>query len=245
MTALRPTQLQIFGERCSGTNYVEQLLRRNVRGLQISDRYGWKHGYPGEVAGGAPDCVFVVVHRDPFDWVRSLHQRPWHAATPLRGVGLSEFLRSPWWCQWGSDMELVEGDPRLGTEMMHERDPQTNERFANVMRLRASKYGAWHALQGRVAHFMMVRYEEVRAHQRVFLRDFARRFGLFRWPWVRAVKDYKGGSERFVPKRYEPIAAPDLDWIAAELDREGERAAGYDVDACRRRVAAEGVPSAT
>lgn len=245
MSTTRPKQLQIFGERCSGTNYVAQLLRRNVPGLALTDRYGWKHGFVERVPEVAEDCVFVVVHRDPFDWVRSLHQKPWHAAEPLRGLSLTPFLREPWWCQWGRDMEIPADDPRRGAEMLHERDPASGERFANVLRLRTAKLRAWHSLAARVAHVRVVRYEDVLAEPRAFLRGFARQFGLFRWPWLRPVKTFKGGRDPFVPKQYEALVAPDLAWIASELDRDVERAAGYDLEACLARAAAGDSAAAT
>jgi hypothetical protein len=223
-----PTQLQIYGERCSGTNFVAQLLRRNFPRLSLTDRYGWKHGFVRRLEDAAPDCLFVVVTRDPLDWIRSLHQKPWHAAAPLRDVTLAEFMRQPWWCEWGRDMQLLADDARLGTEMMHERDPETGERFANVMKLRASKLRNWFALPERVQHYLAVRYEDAAADPRRLVREVAQRFGMRRWPWLRSVKTFKGGRERFVKKQYEPIPSADRDWIVSQLDLPLERAAGYE-----------------
>ena len=222
-----PAQLQIFGERCSGTNFVAQLLRRNLPRLQLTDRYGWKHGFARATDDGAPECAFVIVTRDPFDWVRSLHRKPWHAAGPLRDRSLAEFLREPWWCEWGRDMDLEEGDERRGQEMMHERDPTTGERFANVLQLRSSKLRDWQSLQSRVQHYVAVRYEDVLQSPKQFVRDAAKSFGLKRWPWYRAVKTFKGGSERFVKKQYDELPAADRQWIVQQLDESIERAAGY------------------
>lgn len=222
-----PTHLQIFGERCSGTNFVAQLLRRNLPRLQLTDRFGWKHGYVRPLEDDAPDCVFVVVVRDPFDWVRSLHRKPWHAAEPLRERTIREFLREPWWCEWGRDMKLDEADPRIGTEMMHERHPETGERFANVLHLRASKLRHWQDLRSRVRYYAAVRYEDVMSEPKLFVRQFARELGLRRWPWFRPVKTFKGGAQRFVKKQYEPLSDEDRDWVVQQLDADVERQAGY------------------
>lgn len=226
-----PTHLQIFGERCSGTNFVAQLMRRNLPKLSLTDRYGWKHGFAPAIADRAPDCLFVVVVREPLDWVRSLHQKPWHAAQPLRDRSFSEFVREPFWCEWGRDMELAPGDARIGTEMLHERDPATGQRFANVMRLRTSKLRDWLSLGQRVEHLVVVRYEDVLREPKQWLREIATRCGLRRWPWFRAVKNFKGGAERFVQKEYAPIAVEDRDWIVSQLDWQIEGAVGYRRDA--------------
>jgi len=234
-----PTQLQIFGERCSGTNFVAQLLRRNVPRLKLTDDRGWKHGFPERIDDGAEGCVFVIVTRDPCDWVRSLHKKPWHAAEPLRNVDLATFVREPWWCEWGRDMPLAEDDPRIGTEMMHERDPDSGERYANALQLRTGKLRAWQALANSVKHHQVVRYEDVRLEPKAFVRAFAARFGLFRWPWFRAVKTFKGGSERFVQKSYDPIAESERAWIESQLDADVERGVGYDLAASVRAAASD------
>ena len=35
----------IYGERCSGTNYLEELLEINFVVERIEEKYGWKHFY--------------------------------------------------------------------------------------------------------------------------------------------------------------------------------------------------------
>lgn len=242
----RPTRLQIYGERCSGTNWVAQLCRRNFPGLRPGDDFGWKHGWIQGDVEQARDCLFVVVHRDPFDWLRSLHRQPWHTAAALRDVPFAHFIREAWHCEWGRDMDLPDGDPRIGTEMLHERDPRTGARFANAMRLRTAKHRAWDTLRGRVAHLEFVRYEDVLRAPREFVAKLARTYGLRRWPWFRGVDTFKGGAVPFRPSTYAPIDAADLDWIAAELDAACEAAHGYDIAAriAELRAAALDPPTA-
>ncbi len=234
-----PKRVQIYGERCSGTNWIAQLLRRNLPGVRVVDDFGWKHGLPQGDIEHALDCIFVVVHRDPFDWLRSLHGMPWHAGPELRDVPFSRFLRTPWRCVWGTDMDLAKGDARVGSEMVHERDLATGKPFANVMQLRRGKMQAWAALPTRVRHHLDVRYEAVVPDPRTFVRTFAARFGLRRWPWFRGVTTAKGGRERFLAKPYAPIAADDLAWITSQLDVAAERALGFDLAARRAQLAGQ------
>ncbi len=225
----RPTLLQIFGERCSGTNYVAQLLRRNLFGVQLTDAFGWKHGWPDRVTGSTEQCLFVVVHRDPFAWAQSLHRQPWHAAPALRDLPFDRFVRAPWWCCWGQDMELAADDSRAGTEMLHERDPATGERFADILRLRTAKLRAWLALETRVRHFAVVRYEDALRQPGQVVRGIANRTGLRRWPWLRGVHTVKGGKDPFVARAEQPFAPADIAWIASAVDRELESRLGHDV----------------
>lgn len=228
----------MFGERCSGTNYVEQLLRRNALWLAPTDRHGWKHGFADGIDGACDDTLFVLVFRDPFDWARSLWQKPWHVAAPLRDAPFSRFVRTPWQCEWGRDMDLEVGDPRIGSEMLHERDPATGERFENALRMRTAKARRWLSLQRQLRHVFVARYEHAADCPRVFVREVARSHGLLRWPWFRPVQTFKGGSQPFVRRELPPIAAEDVEWIASQLDADLERELGYDVGARRRQLLA-------
>lgn len=227
----RPRWLQIFGERCSGTNYVAQLLRRNAWGLRPTDRHGWKHGFCDDVKGPEDDTLFVLVVRDPFEWATSLWRTPWHAAQPLRDATFSEFVRMEWRCEWGRDMELAADDPRIGTEMTHEHDPSTGSRFVDVLALRAAKLRSHLALASRVRRFAVVRYEDAAASPRACCAELLGSHSVRRWPWFRAVRTWKGGADPFVPKPRQPMSREDALWIASRLDHDLERAIGYDVDA--------------
>ena len=235
----RTRWLQLFGERCSGTNYVEQLLRRNAIGLVPTDRHGWKHGFVHRLEGRLDDTLFILVFRDPFDWARSLWQKPWHAAPPLRGVAFSQFVRTQWQCEWGRDMDLTCDDPQIGSEMLHERDPATGNRFANCMLLRTAKAKHWLSLQAEGRRVVAVRYEDAESDPRAFVRSALRRQGILRWPWFREVRTFKGGSQPFVKREQPAMARADIEWVASQLDAELERALGYDLDARRRQLLAE------
>lgn len=225
----RPRRLQIFGERCSGTNFVAQLLRRNAWRLPLTDEHGWKHGFCDGVAGPAADTLFVLVVRDPFDWAASLWRTPWHAAQPLRDASFPEFVRMEWRCEWGRDMALAAEDPRVGEEMTHERDPATGRRFVDVFALRAAKLRAHLALASRVRRFAVVRYEDAAASPREVCATLLGGHRVRRWPWFRAVRTWKGGAEPFVPKPRLVMSREDVLHIAARLDAQQERAIGYDV----------------
>ena len=231
--------LQLFGERCSGTNFVAQLLRRNAWRLSPTDRHGWKHGFVDEVRGPAEDTAFLLVVRDPFDWAQSLWRQPWHAAQSLREATFSDFARMEWRCEWGRDMEIAADDPRVGSEMLHERDPATGRRFVDIFALRTAKLRAHLSLRDRVRQFSVARYERVAADPRAFCREFCAEHGIARWPWFRPVRTFKGGADPFVIKPREPMRRDDVLHIASRLDAALERELGYDVDARLRELLTE------
>lgn len=222
-------RVQIYGERCSGTNYLEDLLKRNLKSAQVTWEFGWKHFFHGPGVEEANDCLFVVIHRNPFDWLRSLHNNPWHAAPPLRSLGFSDFIRAAWWCIY-DEHALMEPDHSLyGTEIVCERDPQTHERFANVIRLRTAKIRNWESLRDKTRHHVSIKYEDLDLRPGEVIESICRRSGLKRKWFFKGAKGYKGGKTKYIPKAYEPIRAEDLDYILHELDVELEQSIGYDV----------------
>ena len=95
--------IQILGERYSGTNYLAALIRNNIPAVEITESFGFKHWFikdhqPRSAPNSTTDfeCVrslnhsddtlFLVILRNPFDWLRSLARYPQHAPDH---VGLS------------------------------------------------------------------------------------------------------------------------------------------------------------
>jgi hypothetical protein len=224
-------RIQIFGERCSGTNFLRLLLQENIESVPIRSDFGWKHSFHQTDLEGADDCLFVVVCRNPFDWVRSLHRRPYHAGPTLKRIPFSEFIRREWWCVWDEDARKAPDDEVYGTEMMSERNPETGERFPDVLRMRTAKIRNWQSLADKVPHSEFVRYEDLAAAPAAFIDSLAGRFGLSRNPTFRPIEGRRGGERKFQPRQYAPIRKRDIAHIVGRLDVPLESRVGYDVPA--------------
>lgn len=228
-------RIQIFGERCSGTNYLEQLLAGNLPGVSFTSGFGFKHFFPRMDADGSTDCLFVVIYRDPFDWLRSIYRNPWHAAPALKNIPFSEFIRQEWWCVWDEDAGIDAVDPRYGTEMMLERDPGTGRRFRNILAMRSAKIRAWESFRKAREHSLCINYERLRDTPEQVIRGLADEFGLAPANPFRPVKSYKGAKwyrgwrEKLLRRRRPDISAADVDYILEQLDPELESAIGYDL----------------
>lgn len=224
-------RIQIYGERCSGTNFLEQLLVGNLRSVPVCRDYGWKHGFPSPGVETAEDCLFLVVYRNPFDWLRSLHRRPFHAAPPLRRISFSDFIRREWWCVWDEQARRPPGHEMHGLEMMSERDPQTGERFPDVLRLRTAKIRNWEGLRARASHTEYVRYEDLAASPSRYLESLSGRFGLMQTNPFVPIEGARGRTRPYRPRRYKPIGTSDVRHIVRTLDEALELSIGYDLGA--------------
>lgn len=230
-------RIQIFGERCSGTNYLQALLERNLPRASLCRDYGFKHFFPRVAPGQAPDCLFVIIYREPLDWLSSLYRNPWHVAPELRRLPFSDFIRHEWWCVWDEDAGVRPGDERYGSEMLQERCPDTGRRFRDVLAMRSSKIRAWEALRDTVAHAVSLNYETLRRDPAAAIARLEQDFGLRTAPRFRDVRQYKGGRwyqgwrARLLRKPPPAIGAADRDYILARLDQALERRIGYVISA--------------
>lgn len=106
-------KLKLCGERCSGTNYAYHLVHQNFPTLRPTNflELGHKHflpwiGFPcdeqkmSDLKYGpdafdlnhSDDCLFLVVIRDPYDWLRSFYETPWFVHVDNLGKGFFHFL---------------------------------------------------------------------------------------------------------------------------------------------------------
>lgn len=238
------THIQIYGERCSGTNYLKFLLELNLLGFEFTEEFGTKHFFPKNLhSQKVEETIFVVIARNPYDYLRSLHQNPWHTDDSLRNIPFSEFIRKQWKCVYNSDLRMSEDHPDYGKEMMHERNPETGERFKNVLQMRSAKYNAWLQLKKYSNRVFFINYESLNANPQLFVKQFSERFNLprkARFQNHNLYKDHKLSWKRkmlywaslgqiggYKPKTYPPLSSSDLRYISENLDRNLELHLGY------------------
>jgi hypothetical protein len=228
----------VFGQRNSGTNYVNALIHNNL--LTYGDHrplydprdekdFGWKHGFPNLMV--SPDDVLaVVVYRDPIAWLQSLHRMPWHAVPSMRGLSFSEFIRAEW-ISVVDDLGfgVTPESPLWGSEILAERDPKTRKRFSNAIHMRNAKIASFRNLHSSFENCLHLRYEDVLANPKALLVFLASVFGLARRSHFDPVIYDRGRKVRglYAPRPIDPINTSDMDFIRAELDQGQEKRLGY------------------
>ncbi len=224
-------QVQIFGQRCSGTNVLRKLVSANFGAEAITDFYGFKHWFVPEQILFPANVLIMVVARDPFDWIRSLHRQPWHAHPDLKTLAFSQFLRAEWHSYWDAEFGGIEPrHPLFGREMLHERDPATRLRFANALRKRAAKLRSWSELTTRCNHLALLDQAVLASTPHVVLDALAQALGRAHPADLTALQSYKGnGLTPFQPRRYDPLTPEDVDFVRSQLDPDVEHLFGYDI----------------
>ena len=119
-------KIQIYGERCSGTNYLEEVLLLNFD-VEIIWTYGWKHFFGFNDVSNSDDVLFIGIIRNLEDWINSLYREKHHLPVELT-KNIDTYLNNTFYS--------IEEN---GNEMMNDRNIETNERYKNIFELRHIK----------------------------------------------------------------------------------------------------------
>lgn len=224
--------VQLFGERCSGTNFVASLIHKNLSGIELTKDFGGRHWF---IKNHHPRCrenqstdyqcrrslhdssdtLFICLFRNPYDWIRSIHARPYHAGNHW-GLSLTEFLRKPW---LSFETSRVNPDwPERGDGYWF------IEEAKNILRLRNEKVTHLLNLQGVVENVCYVNYEIIRDHNHL-LQKIASQYRIkLKHSNIVAEQRYFGGPRdtEFSKPKYQPISNGDLKFLRSELNWETE-----------------------
>ena len=116
----------IYGERCSGTNYLEKLMKINFD-VEITWSYGWKHFFGFNDLSNSDDVLFIGIVRNLCDWVNSFYREK-HHLKPEITKDHNSFLNNTFYSFHDDN-----------TEIMQDRNIETNERYKNIFELRHVK----------------------------------------------------------------------------------------------------------
>lgn len=231
------TKFSIFSERCSGSNYLEQLILLN---LEIeSGKFCHKHfppwfDLPLEKYHGDPrhytfeetdDFLFFVIFRNPYDWVRSFFRKPWHGSDELFHMSFSKFIRTPWTL---NPQETVVQTEIVFNPLMDR--PSNGSYFRNVFELRSAKIRNMLEIGNKASNVYIINYEIARDHPEEVLAEISKIYSLKAKPVYTPVIYYYGDKNQgiYENKQYKPISKADLKYINSKLDETLEEQIGYE-----------------
>lgn len=231
------TKLFVISERCSGSNYINSLLLQNFPLKE--EHLGHKHfppwyQWPIEKYFGNPqyytfegteDFLFIVIFRNPYDWVRSFHMSPWHAHPSLRKIPFAQFIRSPWLIDPQDKTMVRQQSLHPGLDL----NPFDELPFQNVFALRTEKIKTMLTIKERAANVYFINYEVVRDHPQEVLREIGDLFLLQKNAEYSPViyKKGKPAEGEYKATQYPFLSVEDLLYINAQLNPEVEEAIGY------------------
>lgn len=218
------TEFTIFGERCSGTNLLENIMVDNFK-ITNTLRYGKKHFFGFRSYKNSDHVLFLCIVRNPYDWLMSLFQNPAHLHTDLRG-SLDVFLKG----EISSYFFGKRYGDRDGKEIIEDRNLQTKERYKNIFELRRIKCRyLLNELPKLVKNYYFVTYEQLIENPEAILKIVAKQFDLELKKEkieVDMTIDYKHKNQKFVKKEYV-VPKDQLRFINSSLTWVLENRMGY------------------
>lgn len=166
----------ILGERCSGTNYLENLVQKNLD-IIITWEYGWKHFFGFSDYSKADDTLFIGIYRNLLDMLDSLYVEHHHLPHHLRreyGCDPSNFLQKECFSYDDHNYSL---DQRV--EIMEDRNIYTKERYNNILEMRATKMKfLLNDMKNRTKNYILISYEDLVKNWDKFLLDISQKYNI-------------------------------------------------------------------
>ncbi len=152
----------IYGERCSGTNYLEGIIQMNFD-VDITWEYGWKHffGFQDDQLKNSDDTLFICIVRNLPDWINSFYRTP-HHINDINCRSVENFL-SKEIISYELNSKSFNGKSDFqGKESLEDRNIYTGERYKNIFELRHTKI-KWmlEDLPNKVKNCLFIRYEDL------------------------------------------------------------------------------------
>ena len=152
--------IQLFGQRCSGTNYLQTLLTRNVREVSLDYRYGWKHypcwhdtswkeAYKMHFNPYYLDLIdsehylFIFIVRNPYEWAYSFYNHPHNVSCRVDRSSFSSFLSSTWYTEHEHKMQEILENNRVGPEGVQFRNDWISVYFSKPEAHQGLSTGFW------------------------------------------------------------------------------------------------------
>ena len=161
---------QIYGERSSGTNILEDSLIKNFEAIttfngisSVTDekfkKYGHKHWFGNHLdLSDTDDTLFICIVRDPVNWLKSIYRNPRCFELEMfksQDTFLTSEVMSLWY--------VYSKTPISDSDMLTcEVNPYTGKRYKNMFDLRHEKI-KWMCedLPKLVKNYIFIRYEDL------------------------------------------------------------------------------------
>lgn len=140
-------RVQLYGERCSGTKWATKLITHNfnITTGPYLDPYGWKHWFIKDTTfdkiKNDNKTLFVVIFRNPYQWMKSLHKTPHHLKS-IKGKPFIEFIKQ---------------SPLISKEIKFD----FKEESENLLTLRTEKILNFKKLQEVTDNVLFFKYEDL------------------------------------------------------------------------------------
>ena len=212
----------ILGERCSGTNYLEELITTNFN-IDVTWDYGWKHFfgfYNFKKTNNEDETLFIGIVRNPIFWINSFFKEQHHI--PYRPISLNKFLLD----------EFYSVDNNDNNKIIKEDLNYTNgKKYKNIFELRFLKnYYLINTMPNNVKNYILINYENLRDNTQDILEMIKNKFNLTKkLPIYKNIKYYKKEKGRLFNKKEVTLPVNYQIFCVNNLNKVQEAKLGYNL----------------
>jgi hypothetical protein len=221
----------IFGERCTGTHFVQYALLNNfnikyevLREKPIKEKHFFGFNEDMFNSDIADKTLFIYVVRDPVDWIDSFFKRL-HHVPPENKVSIENFIYNKFY-------SIYELGDKIGDEIMEDRNMITKERYRNIFELRKVKNDyMMNYVKNKVKNFLILKYEDLRDDYENTLNKIKNQFNLTQiQPKYVRIEKYKGTYSLNYFKKPILLEPHIIAYIKCMIDLNQEKKLGYLLD---------------
>ena len=231
----------VLGERCSGTNYLEQLISHNFI-IEYKPIFGNKHFFCFNDYNNTNLDTFLVlgIIRNPINWINSFSKELYHI--PDHNKSLNNFLKKPFYsiCNENSKTKTFEQNlpknslvsTRNNKEILNKRDLNyiNHKIYKNIFELRYFKnYYLINVIPKMVPNYVLLSYESISENFNNFLNHIQKKYHLKpKLPFFESISQYKKSDKyNFVKQRVITLDQKTIQFIWNNVNKKQELFLGY------------------
>jgi hypothetical protein len=236
------TKFSILGERCSGTNFLENIMLTNFN-LCYASEFGNKHFfcYNDYTSKNNDNILFIGIIRNPIYWLNSFSKELYHVPEINRKnmfnflfnkfYSVNDEIDVPTGIQNGT---IIFNNTRMYVQKYDinklDFNYLTNDKYKNIFELRKVKNDYLMTIMPKkVKNYILINYEDLLFNYDIVLNNICQKFNLEKkYDEFKKVKKYKkSDTYNFVTQRAITFTPKMIDLIWHNLDKEQENKLGY------------------
>jgi len=238
----RIKKFTILGERCSGTNFLEESISNNFN-IEYTAEYGNKHFFCyNNYHHNSSETLFIGVIRDPIYWLNSFSKELHHVPEKNR-KGIVPFLFNEFYSVEEkkepnnvvySNGHIFFMNNKINSDnnkiIQKDLNYLNGKKYKNIFELRKLKNNfLMNVMPSKVKNYILINYEDLLYNYDQILKQIKEKFDLMqKYPEFIRIKKYKKSETyNFVKQREITFSLKIIKIIWSRLDLEQEKLLGY------------------
>ena len=230
----------ILGERCSGTNFLEESITNNFN-IEYTAEYGNKHFfcYNNYEMNSTKETLFIGIIRNPIYWINSFSKELYHV--PEINKNINNFLFNEFYSveEKFKNTEYLSNNIFVMNNNLNNNKPKLNhkdlnylngKKYTNIFELRKVKNNfLMNVMPNKVKNYILINYEDLLFNYTQTLQIIKDKFGLQQKipEFIRIKKYKKSDTYNFVRQREITLPVNIIQIIWNNLNVEQEKSLGY------------------